>query len=194
MQQQYFAGPVAQVVQAGNLHQYASAVVAPESQLQAEFAQRTGIWCPKPARNWLEQLMEQHHFTAHELGICWKGGSIGWNAEENTQRISTSWTAAVLAYGLVAVLTIYYAAIGIALIATDKTGNPWAMAALLGFGMVYLGVCWMASRFILLPRRIALRVKKKAVGADLHAEQFSARKYDQVIAKNEGRHQCNANA
>jgi hypothetical protein len=39
----------------------------PESQLQAEFAARTGVWCPKGAREWFEELLDQDGFTVREL-------------------------------------------------------------------------------------------------------------------------------
>lgn len=68
----------------------------PEFQLQKEFAEQTGIWCGKPAREWLECLMDKHGFTGRELGTSWRGGSIGWMDAENRPRISTPLVEAAL--------------------------------------------------------------------------------------------------
>lgn len=156
---QEFHMPVGQVVQAESLHQYASTVAAtPESQLQVEFAQRTGIWCPKPARMWLEDLMEHHHFTARELAVCWKAGPIGWNANQNVPRISTSLAGSVFAYTVVGLMTVFLLSVGYLLLAGDSNPSLGARVAIHIFGVIYLGLCWMASRFILWPRSIAIRV------------------------------------
>ena len=134
----------------------------PESQLQAEFAQRTGIWCPKPAREWLEHLMEHHRFTARELTVAWKAGSIGWNAEEDTKRVSTPWIEAMFGYSMVGIMGIYFLTLALQWIFTPEAKNKWvAMAAVYGVGLLYLGICWMSYRFMLWPRRIAIKVRKK---------------------------------
>ena len=163
-QRQDFHGDVGQVLQAKSVNQYTALVQLaerrPESQLQTEFAQRTGIWCPKPAREWLEHLMENQRFTVRELAVSWKAGSIGWSAEQDARRINTPWLEAVFAYGLVAVLGIYCLAMAVPLIRSGTDGAQWAMAAAYGFCAIYLGTCWMAHRFMLWPRRVALRVRR----------------------------------
>ena len=138
----------------------------PESQLQAEFAQRTGIWCPKPAREWLEDLMEHHRFTARELAVSWKVGSIGWDADKDNKRITTPWIEAAFAYSMVALLGIYFLAIAGHFIWGSGAGNKWGMAVAYGIGGMYLGLCWMANRFMLWPRRVALRVRRIESGEE----------------------------
>lgn len=134
----------------------------PESQLQAEFAQRTGIWCPKPAREWLEHLMEHHRFTARELVVSWKAGSIGWSADKDIRRIITPWIEAVFAYGMVGILGVYFLAVAGHYIWGGGADYKWAMAVAYGIGAMYVGMCWMANRFILWPRRVALRIQRIA--------------------------------
>lgn len=161
---QDFHGDVGQVLQASSVNQYTALVQLserrPESQLQAEFAQRTGIWCPKPAREWLEHLMENQRFTVRELAVSWKAGSIGWSAEKDTRRINTPWLEAVFAYGLVAALGLYCLAMAVPLIWSNAEGTQWAKTAVYGLCLIYLGICWMAHRFMLWPRRVALRVQR----------------------------------
>jgi hypothetical protein len=134
----------------------------PESQLQVEFAQLTGIWCPKPAREWLESLMEHHRFTARELVVSWKAGSIGWNADKDTKRVITPWIEAVFAYGIAGLVGIYFLAVAWHTIWGNGADQKWGMAVVYGTGAMYLGMCWMANRFMLWPRRVALRIKRLA--------------------------------
>lgn len=132
----------------------------PESQLQTEFAQRTGIWCPKPAREWLEHLMEDHHFTVRELARAWKAGSIGWNADKDAKRIVTPWIEAAFAYGMAGIMSIYFFVLAAELVFGASSEKKWAMALFYGIGLVYVGMCWMLNRFMLWPRRVAMRIKR----------------------------------
>ena len=132
----------------------------PESQLQAEFEQRTRIWCPKPAREWLETLMEEHCFTARELSVAWRNGSIGWNAEKDEKRIVTPWIEAAFAYGVIVILALYFLSLAYHFIFGPGAGMNNGMALLYGVGAMYFGMCWMANRFMLWPRRVALRVRR----------------------------------
>lgn len=140
--------------------QFSQSPYKPESQLQAEFAQRTGIWCPKPAREWLEHLMEEHRFTAKELIVAWKAGSLGWNAERDVKKIVTPWIEAVFGYGVAGAMSILFLAWVFPFIFGQGYKPETAWAAVLGGGTVFLGVCWMSNRFMLWPRRIALRVRR----------------------------------
>lgn len=102
--------------------------------------------------------MEEHRFTARELTVAWKAGSLGWNAEKDTRRVITPWIEAAFGYGMVISTGIYFLA----------SSSPWifhpdnhskTLEALVIGGVMYLGVCWMANRFMLWPRRVAMRVK-----------------------------------
>lgn len=74
-----------------DIHNHHTTLVQQEArewQLQAEFAERTGIWCPKPAREWLEHLLVHHGFTVKQLARSWRNNSIGWSARSNTYCIN----------------------------------------------------------------------------------------------------------
>lgn len=132
----------------------------PESQLQSEFAKRTGIWCPKPAREWLEYLMEEHRFTAKELGIAWKAGSLGWNADKDERRIITPLIEAIFAYGIGIAITICSLAIVFNWIITPTETSMTSRLAVMAVACIYLGTFWMTNRFMIRPRHVALRVRK----------------------------------
>jgi|GEM_PF-3157440 len=131
----------------------------PESQLQSEFARRTGIWCPKPAREWLESLMADHQFTARELAVSWKAGSIGWHAETNEKRIVTPWIEAAFVYlmGLMALPVIAIFVFWTFAPTVIKPGNALALFAL-ACSWVLIGL--MVNRFMWQPRRVAQRIRR----------------------------------
>lgn len=131
----------------------------PESQLQAEFAQRTGIWCPKPAREWLEGLLENHPFTVKELADAWKFGTLGWQTKQDTQKVVTSRAEAIYAYSMLAGLGLYFLASALVLL-NSEVQDTKAIPFILFGGAVFFGVCWMAKRFMLQPHWVALRVEK----------------------------------
>lgn len=132
----------------------------PESQLQAEFAQRTGIWCPKPAREWLESLMAEHRFVARDLAVAWKAGSIGWNPNTDAKRIVTPRLEGVFAYGVVIFMALYCIAATLKIIWGPQAENGWAGAAIAGVLAVYFGVLGTVWRFMVRPRRVAIRVRR----------------------------------
>lgn len=138
-----------------------------ESQLQKEFAENTGIWCPKPAREWLEGLMEHHRFTAKELYNAWKSGSIGWSATEDHKRIVTPVSEAIFAYSVVIVTAIFFLTSSWQWWGTKGSGD---MAKFIGMATVYLGSCWTINRFMLTPRRIAQRIRRISQGAQVYLE------------------------
>ncbi len=131
-----------------------------ESELQAEFAQRTGIWCPKPAREWLEWLMERQQFTAHELFISWKACSIGWNPHDGQPRIVTPRLEAPCAYVVTAISGLYLLLVAWSCFWGAGSGSRWSVM----IGCSTIGIfglmCWFVNNQLLWPRRIALRVRQ----------------------------------
>ena len=137
----------------------------PESQLQSEFAQRTGIWCPRLVRETFEWLMENHGFTARELCMAWKANSISTDADRQQIKIVTPRLEAVFGWTMLALVTLFFLLMVIPLILNNDRHN-WAVpATLIGTGAVYLGIAWTVSRSSLIPRRIAIRVRKKLEAA-----------------------------
>ncbi|NMG29336.1 hypothetical protein [Aromatoleum evansii] len=131
---------------------------APESQLQAEFYRHTGIWCPREARELFEDLMKNNAFTARELAVSWRANSLRWEDEAKKVSIVVPMLEAVSGWAMVGVMLIYFLTQAVPLIfAKGGLENMTAFAA----GVVmYLGSAWMVARFILWPRRVAMRVRR----------------------------------
>lgn len=106
--------------------------------------------------------MEYHRFTARELVIAWKAGSIGWNADKDLKRIVTPWIEAFFAYGIVGFVGLYFLAVAWHNALGNNADQKWGMVVVYGVGGMYLGMCWMANRFMLWPRRVALRIRRIA--------------------------------
>ncbi len=132
----------------------------PESQLQAEFAARTGIWCPKPARLWLEDLMEHHDFTARDLSMAWSAKSLGWCANTGERTINTPWIEAAGGWAMVALVTVLLLTVSITWAVSSAPRSVVADLSVLGAASVYLGMVWLVCRTMLWPRRIAMRVRR----------------------------------
>ena len=130
----------------------------PESQLQAEFAERTGIWCPKPVREFFEHLMYEHGFVAKDLALAWSQQSIKWDSEAGRVKISAPLIEAVFGWGVAAAMLAYFLALVVPVV--FKSTSLEALAVFVVGTMMYGGGLWMAGRFILWPRRTALRVRK----------------------------------
>ena len=139
----------------------------PESQLQSEFAQRTGIWCPRLVRETFEWLMENHGFTARELCMAWRANSLSTDANRQQIKIITPWFEAVFGWTMLALVALFFLLLAVPLIFNNDHHN-WAVpATLIGTGCVYLGMMWIVSRSSLIPRRIAIRVRKKLEAAKI---------------------------
>jgi len=134
----------------------------PESQLQAEFASRTSIWCPKDARLWLEDLMENQGFTVRELALAWNAKSIGWNAKTGERNINTPWVEAFSGWTLVALVTTLLLSVSLVWILSPAPRSIAADLSVFGAGTVYLGMVWLVCRTMLWPRRVAVRVRRAA--------------------------------
>lgn len=130
----------------------------PESQLQAEFYRNAGIWCPRGARDMFEDLMTHHAFTARELTIAWRASSLRWGIDSGRLEIVTPMIEAIFGWSVFVVMLIsfLFVALPYALSGSWTTG----LETFLTVGAMYVGSAWMANRFLLWPRRIAMRVRK----------------------------------
>jgi hypothetical protein len=64
-----------------------------EADLQREFKEKTGIDnCPKAARNFLNDLLENHNFTVRQLRWAWFCKSIEF--DNKTKLVKSNWTVA----------------------------------------------------------------------------------------------------
>ncbi len=129
----------------------------PESQRQAEFAQRVGIWCRREAREFLELLMRDHGFTGRDLALAWKADSLAWGDDGPVVR--TPLVEAVFGWTMFAAMLLYFLVFGVPLLFV----RPVEMNAFAAFALsvlIYVGAAWLVGRFILRPRRIASRVRR----------------------------------
>lgn len=131
-----------------------------ETDLQTEFAEKVGIWCPRPARQIIGPLIGE--FTPRELRIAWNANSIFWSTRSNEIRVSTPWIEAAFGWGFVLLGSALFAILLIWSIGNSPGNLGFATASLAG-ALLYLGCCWFAGRFMLWPRRIAIRVRNRLV-------------------------------
>lgn len=156
-----------QVTQSGNIvncHGAASCPLHPsskkESQLQAEFAANTKIWCPAGAREKLEMLMADHGYTAPKLHIAWQANSLVWDDKNSRLAAKTYWIEPVFGYGAVLFTAIYFLAQAW-VIMNSPVAETWRGGAAFFFSAAfYLGAAWMMNRFVLSPYRTARKVKQ----------------------------------
>lgn len=145
----------------GNVNQVAGRDIIneakrPESQLQAEFAEHTGIKkCPKPAREWLEDLLERNAFTISELAVSWKTGAIGWNEKKNAPRMHTDWIDAAFAYLMcfLPISCMLFIAVK-AMLSDNKIGIIVLLVAI----VFSIGTFSFTRHFRLVPRWVVLRI------------------------------------
>lgn len=135
-----------------------------ETRLIDEFTKRVGICCPRGARLTLGKLIGE--FTPRELRIAWKENSLQWNAEANELRFVTPWIEAAMGWGFISSATCFFAYAFIS--AFLKSPNNLSFAFTLCAGsLMYAGAFWLAVRYLLWPRRIAIRVRNRlAVDAE----------------------------
>jgi hypothetical protein len=141
-------------------HQYFAPSPKPESQLQAEFVERTNIWAPKDARKWLEQLLDEEGFTVRELALAWKAGSLGWSAKTNERRIVTPWFEPYGAGLMIAVMLTLQMAIFIVCVLTPQHRSAALYVVLIGGTATCFTMLWMINNSMVTPRRVAIRVRQ----------------------------------
>jgi hypothetical protein len=131
----------------------------PESKLQADFARNTGIWCPKGAREKLEDLMANHGFMAKELEVAWRTKSLGWTEQRGfivfdfIGEAIFAWTMLIVAAGLYA----YF--LGMAM-SMNVNHDIRVVVAILIVTLITAGMMYMPLRYSIRPRHIAVRVKR----------------------------------
>ena len=132
----------------------------PESIRQAEFAETTGIWCPKEAREQLERLMDEDGFTVRELYSAWRADNLNWNREQGSLVVRVYWFEALFGYGSFGLMLLYYILqVGQIMLTGSEMG--WrGFLAFLAASIIYLGLAYTVGRFMLWPRRVAIRVNQ----------------------------------
>lgn len=157
---QNFQGPVDKVAGRDvNIYSPCPHPANQEWEIQKSFEKATGISCNKKAREWLTSLMNDHGFTARELGSAWRFRTIGWDQARDEQKLAAGWFDLVCAYALFAGATFYFAVIAAVFLLGPGAEYKYALHIIQGSGVMYLFVCWCIRKIFLQPRSIALRVK-----------------------------------
>jgi hypothetical protein len=130
----------------------------PESKRQAEFADATGIWCPKEARDVFEHLMAAHSFTAKELGRAWES-TVKWDRRSRELRVSTPWADLIAGYSLFGFSLTFFVLQALSVLFGPPVPSKHDLLATALLGGIYFGACWLIARFIMTPRRVALRMR-----------------------------------
>lgn len=130
-----------------------------ESQLQAEFAERTGVWCPRQAREVFERLMECHNFTAPEIARVW-GDTVTWDKISNELRIRISILDLFTAFGLFIALLLFYFIWTVPTVIANRhpSASDWGMWFVTS--MMYMAGMYFVRRYYIVPRRVAIRINK----------------------------------
>lgn len=128
----------------------------PESKLQADFYAHVGIWCPRMAREQLECLMSHHAFTARELRVAWAANSLRW--DNDGKRLQAVAPQVELWFGwlMIGLMLIYFVTTALPYLFTHPA--PAGALAFAAGAVMYMGSAGLAVRYVLWPRRVAVRI------------------------------------
>lgn len=132
---------------------------APESQRQAEFAKATGIWCPRGARELFERLMSNHGFTAPGLQSSWVGNNLVWDEDSRALRTKTYWIEVFFGYSLVGIFSLFFFLVALSVVLAEAGGGWRGVATFASAMAAYAWAVWYSVRYILMPHRVAKRVR-----------------------------------
>lgn len=121
----------------------------PESQLQEEFATRTGIWCSRPARECFEWLMADHGFVKTELESAWRHRMIVWS----DGRLKSNATSLDHFVGGFLIVAMFLPVVQALLISDLGQKIPIALSALMPAVLIAV---WI-DRTLFYPNRVARR-------------------------------------
>ncbi len=133
----------------------------PESEMQAKFHRNTGIWCPRPVRDAMERLMSEYGFTAKELRHAWDQHSITTDSERQQIKFVTPWFEAAFGWFVLIVVSLYFLAVALPLVWNGGKHDWRVPVTLVGGSVVYFLILFFTARSTVVPRRIALRAKRK---------------------------------
>lgn len=125
---------------------------------QAQFRKETGIQCCKDARQYYQRLLDDGKFTKEELRSAIRQGSVQWQFGASEPSIVLPWIEPVFEWLLFAMLGQYalLAILSIALGWDDRYAHLWPVGVLL----TATALIFAAQKFILRPRRVAIRVRE----------------------------------
>ncbi len=166
---QEFDGPVTHV--AGRDIRIRNFVVVPpvqeaitEAEEQRRFFENTGISCCRDAREFYLTVLNDGRFSVDELRHAIRQGSIRWEFGATQPTIVMPWTEPVFAWMLFSFMGLYALVMVLAIfIRWDDVAN-WAMLHAFLFAVFCTAIMVLAQKYILEPRRIAIRVQDWMAG------------------------------
>ncbi|MDR1351464.1 MAG: hypothetical protein LBJ59_11960 [Zoogloeaceae bacterium] len=129
-----------------------------ESKRQAAFYRNTGIWCPKPAREFFEFLMDRYSLTVKQLKNAWSAGAVAWDIDEGVPIVRTMRVANIVVKFFVCFLMFYF--VLLVLYAASFLQHGAVYTAFMTMAVSLFCVMWVADNSFFRPRRTALRVQK----------------------------------
>lgn len=162
---QAFEGGGHQITQSGHIINF-PAISPPESQLQADFAKRTGIWCPREARVSIELLLTDHAFTAKELAHAWRLRQLTWSRESARLFVKTPVLDALAGWALSAWSTVAFSLSTVQFMTSSVPPTVATTSWYVVLAVSYIVAMTIAAYFFLRPRAIALRVRRAMAVAD----------------------------
>lgn len=131
--------------------------VLSEAAEQAKFLVETRIKCCKDAREYYLRLLNDGKFTKEELRSAIQQGSVQWRFGANEPTIVMPWIEPVFEWMLLGMMGLY------GLIAILSIAAHWETDWIPNSAVAVLAACAvlvvLAQKYILQPRRVAIRVK-----------------------------------
>ena len=103
--------------------------------------------------------MADHHLTAPRLHIAWQANSLVWEDKRSQLVAKTHWLEPLAGYGMAILMLIYFILQGGVFLLTPGQSPLMGAFAFLVAAVIYLSMIWMVIRFIIIPYRVAMRVK-----------------------------------
>lgn len=129
-----------------------------EAERQRNFFDATGISCCKDAREFYELLLDDGRFSAADLRSAINQKSVRWDFGATQPTIVMPWIEPAFAWLLFGSMGLYTVAAVLALFLGNASG--WVAASGFGFACFCIALMFVADKFILQPRRVAIRVRE----------------------------------
>ena len=130
-----------------------------EAEAQKSFFDATGISCCRDAREFYLRLLEDGRFSVEELRFAIRQGSVRWDFGATQPTIVMPWTEPVFAAILFSAMGMYTLLAILSILMRWESVADHATAHAFLFAVFCTSTMVVAQRYILLPRRIAIRVR-----------------------------------
>lgn len=145
-----------------------------EAQLQHQFAQATGAWCPRGAREAFEELMAHEGVTADQVGRAWNKAFVGWNTQAQHLRVYGGWFERVFTVALDVLAFIPLVALVLNLWSREgQIPQELYGLAIVAFVMSF-GALWFVHQQISRPLFCAVRIGRAMESQEKKRQQLQA--------------------